>query len=90
MKSKNHHIKPLANVGESLKKSKGNKKQVIEDCDKSKDSVPACHGCKDDCKYYCQTQSKIAPNPPPPPKPDTPPEDNPCNSTGIRAPGGPI
>ncbi len=56
-KSKNHHVKPFANVGENSKKSKDNKKQVIDPCQIS--CTDSCKPyCKDNCKSACKTSSE--------------------------------
>ncbi len=92
-KIKKQHVKVLAKTLISSEKSEiqdCSSVVMLDDCDESEKYLPACIGCKDDCKYYCQTQSKLSPNPPPPLQQPNPPDDNPCNASGIRARGEPI
>ncbi len=87
-KSKKQHVKVLAEVPVSSKKNPKVEDcatvVILPQCKTSKVGPPPCIGCKDDCKYYCQTQSKLNPTPPPHPS-------SPCNtSDNQKYPGTPL
>lgn len=98
-KIKKQHVKVLAKMSIPSKKSS---EKVLDPCDIS--CTDGCKPlCKDNCKSTCQdtkqpscqtsckiTCMDICQNTVQTPSHTNPPEDNPCNTTGVRAPGGPI